>query len=124
VGSLWVVTPFQRQHVVVSGDNDGLPPALDHVFMSNHQVADFDAVPILRQALGWCTRCRSCRWGVSRSSRAGLLRRFGCQFQFRIQVAPDRWDKTGAIGMNATDRQFFGKLDLARSHWPEQLQLH
>jgi hypothetical protein len=26
--------------------------------------------------------------------------------------------------MNATDRQLLGEFDLARGHWPEQLQLH
>jgi hypothetical protein len=31
---------------------------------------------------------------------------------------------TSAIGMKATDRQFLGEFDLARSYWPELLQLH
>src|ERR1035441_6559808 len=105
-GNLWVVPPFQRQHVVVSGDDDSLPPTLDHILLCDHQVADFNAVPILWQAMSWRIRCRSWWWGNSRSCRAGLLRRFGCQFQFRIQVTPDRRNKTGAIGMNASNRQF------------------
>ena len=59
----WVIPPFQRQHVLISGHDDGLPPALVYILQRDHQIADFNAVPIFREAVNWRTPCRSWRWG-------------------------------------------------------------
>src|ERR1019366_8328475 len=54
---LWVVAPFQGQHVAVPGDDDGLPPTGGQLVPGNHQVTDIDGVPGRGQT--W----RQCRVG-------------------------------------------------------------
>src|SRR6516165_5775545 len=41
----WIVTPFEREHVVVPAQDDGFPIAFAGGFRSKHQMADFDLVP-------------------------------------------------------------------------------
>ncbi len=50
VALLGVVTPFQGQHVAVAGEDNCFPPALDSVFVGDHEVADSNVVPAARQS--------------------------------------------------------------------------
>src|SRR6516162_629736 len=57
---LIIVPPFQGQHVPVLGQDNGLPPALNRTFVSDHQMADRDLVPVCWKTRRWCKRrCKS-----------------------------------------------------------------
>src|SRR6516164_2131001 len=57
---LIIVPPFQGQHVPVPGQDNGLPPALNRTFVSDHQMADRDLVPVCWKTRRWCKRrCKS-----------------------------------------------------------------
>jgi hypothetical protein len=47
---LWIVTPFQVQHVAVPGEDNCLPPAIARaVITGDHQMSDSNVVPASRQ---------------------------------------------------------------------------
>src|ERR1019366_4761716 len=101
---LWIVTPFQGQHVAVPGDNDGLPPTGGQLVPGNHQVTDVDVVPGRGQA--W----RRCRVGEL--------------YQSIINGRAHLRHEAMTAGVDLADWKFGGELSEFRAVDLQNAQLH